>query len=44
MNNNQFAIKTLVADEIYTDRKYLLDLFYDEALKAATRYGQQKRN
>ncbi|ETR67863.1 MAG: hypothetical protein OMM_11133 [Candidatus Magnetoglobus multicellularis str. Araruama] len=37
MNKNQFAIKTLVADEIYTDRKEFLDLFYNEALKAATR-------
>jgi len=37
MNKNQFAIKTLVPDEIYTDRKEFLDLFYNEALKAATR-------
>jgi len=37
MNNNNFAIKTLVPDEIYTDRKEFLDLFYNEALKAATR-------
>ena len=34
---DQMAIKTLVPDEIYTDRKELLDLFYNEALKAATR-------
>jgi len=32
-----FAIKTLVPDEIYTNRKEFLDLFYHEALKAATR-------
>ena len=37
MNKNQFVIKTLVPDEIYTDRKELLDYFYDAALKAATR-------
>jgi len=37
MNKNQFAIKTLVPDDIYTDRKEFLDLFYNEALKAATR-------
>jgi hypothetical protein len=37
MNKNQFAIKTLVPDEIYTGRKEFLDLFYNEALKAATR-------
>ncbi|KPA13336.1 ATPase domain protein, prokaryote domain protein [Candidatus Magnetomorum sp. HK-1] len=37
MNKNQFAIKTLVPDEVYTDRKEFLDLFYEEALKAATR-------
>ncbi|KPA17918.1 ATPase domain protein, prokaryote domain protein, partial [Candidatus Magnetomorum sp. HK-1] len=37
MNKKQFVIKTLVPDEIYTDRKEFLDLFYDEALKAATR-------
>jgi len=37
MNKNQFAIKTLVPDEIYTDRKEFLDLFYNEALKAAMR-------
>ncbi|CAN2039272.1 ATPase domain protein, prokaryote domain protein [Candidatus Magnetomoraceae bacterium gMMP-15] len=37
MNKDQFAIKTLVPDEIYTDRKEFLDYFYEEALKAATR-------
>jgi len=37
MNKNQFAIKTLVPDEIYTDRQYFLDFFYNESLKAATR-------
>jgi len=37
MNKNQFAIKTLVPEEIYTDREEFLELFYDEALKAATR-------
>jgi len=37
MNKKQFAIKTLVPDEIYTDRKEFLDLFCNEALKAATR-------
>ncbi|KPA16916.1 ATPase domain protein, prokaryote domain protein, partial [Candidatus Magnetomorum sp. HK-1] len=33
----KFAIKTLVPDEIYTDRKELIDYFYNAALKAATR-------
>ncbi|KPA19149.1 ATPase domain protein, prokaryote domain protein [Candidatus Magnetomorum sp. HK-1] len=33
----QFAIKTLVPDEIYTDRKEFLNYFYEAALKAATR-------
>jgi len=37
LKKNTFAIKTLVPDEIYTDRKYWLDYFYNEALKAATR-------
>ena len=37
MRTNQFAIKTLVSDEIFTDRQYFLDLFYNEALKATTR-------
>ncbi|CAN2039276.1 ATPase domain protein, prokaryote domain protein [Candidatus Magnetomoraceae bacterium gMMP-15] len=37
MNKNQFVIKTLVPDEIYTDRKEFLDYFYEEALRAATR-------
>ncbi len=37
MNKKQFAIKTLVPDEIYTDRKEFLYFFYNEALKAATR-------
>jgi hypothetical protein len=37
MNKNQFAIKTLVPDEIYTNRKEFLELFYNEALKASTR-------
>jgi len=37
MNEKQFAIKTLVPDEIFTDRKGFLDLFYNEAIKAATR-------
>ncbi|CAN2047845.1 ATPase domain protein, prokaryote domain protein [Candidatus Magnetomoraceae bacterium gMMP-1] len=37
MNKSQFAIKTLVPDEIYTDRKEFLDYFYEAALKAATR-------
>ena len=34
---NPFVIKTLVPDEIYTDRQDFLELFYNEALKAATR-------
>ncbi|KPA16826.1 hypothetical protein MHK_003012, partial [Candidatus Magnetomorum sp. HK-1] len=33
----KFAIKTLVPDEIYTDRKEFIDYFYNAALKAATR-------
>jgi len=37
MKNNQFAIKQLVPDDIYTDRKEFIELFYNEALKAATR-------
>jgi hypothetical protein len=34
---NQFAIKTLVSDDVYTDREEFLELFYEESLKAATR-------
>ena len=37
MKKKQFAIKTLVPDDIYTDRKEFLDYFYEAALKAATR-------
>jgi hypothetical protein len=37
MNKKQFAIKTLVPEELYTDRKDFLDLFFNEALKTATR-------
>ena len=37
MYKKKFAIKTLVPEEIYTDREYWLKYFYDEALKAATR-------
>jgi hypothetical protein len=37
MNKNQFAIKTLVPEEIYTGRDDFIDYFYKEALKAATR-------
>ena len=33
----EFAVKTLVPDEVYTDRQEFLDYFYDYALKAATR-------
>ncbi len=32
-----WAIKTLVPQEVYTDRQYFLDYFYTAALKAATR-------
>jgi len=37
MNKNQFAIKTLVPEEIYTGRDEFIDYFYKESLKAATR-------
>ena len=37
MNKKQFIIKTLVHDEIYTDRKEFLDFFYEAALKAKQR-------
>ncbi|ETR65388.1 MAG: hypothetical protein OMM_06061 [Candidatus Magnetoglobus multicellularis str. Araruama] len=37
MNKNQFAIKTLVPEEIYTGRDEFIAYFYNEALKAATR-------
>jgi len=34
---HQWAIKTLVPEEVYTDRQYFLDYFYSAALKSATR-------
>jgi len=37
MKKNQFAIKTLVPEEIYTGRDEFIAYFYSEALKAATR-------
>ncbi len=41
MNNTQhtkqWAIKTLVPEEVYTDREFFLDYFYKAALKARTR-------
>jgi len=37
MKKNQFAIKTLVPEEIYTGRDVFIEYFYKEALKAATR-------
>ncbi len=41
MNNTQhtkqWAIKTLVPEEVYTDRAFFLDYFYNAALKARTR-------
>ncbi|MEK8016342.1 MAG: hypothetical protein VSS75_005690 [Candidatus Parabeggiatoa sp.] len=41
MNNTQhtkqWAIKTLVPEEVYTDRAFFLDYFYQAALKARTR-------
>ena len=33
----KFAIKTLVPDEVYTDRQEFIDYLYDYALKAVTR-------
>ncbi len=33
----QWAIKPLVADEVYTDREFFLEYFYKAALKARTR-------
>jgi len=36
-NNNQFAVKTLTPEEIYTDRQEYLDFFYEVSLKAVTR-------
>ena len=37
MNKNQWAIKTLVPEEVYTDREHFLDYFYQTALKAQHR-------
>jgi hypothetical protein len=37
MKKNQFAIKTLVPEEVYTGRDEFITYFYSEALKAATR-------
>jgi len=37
MNKNQWAIKTLVPEEVYTDREEFLDYFYQSALKARHR-------
>ena len=37
MNKNQWAIKTLVPEEVYTDREEFLDYFYQTALKARHR-------
>ena len=37
MKKNQSAIKTIVPDEVYTDRKEFIEYFYEAALKAATR-------
>jgi len=34
---SQWAIKTLVPEEVYTDREFFLDYFYKAALKARTR-------
>ena len=34
---NQWAIKTLVSEEVYTDRQYFLDYFYKIALEAQSR-------
>ncbi len=36
-NVPKWAIKTLVPEEVYTDRKFFLDYFYQVALKAQTR-------
>ena len=33
----KWAIKTIVPEEVYTDRQYFLDSFYEAALKARTR-------
>lgn len=33
----QFAVKSLVPEDVYTDRQEFLDYFYEYALKAATR-------
>ena len=35
--SHKWAIKTLVPEEVYTDRQYFLDSFYEAALKARTR-------
>ncbi len=35
--NHQWAVKTLVSEEVYTDRQEFLDYFYQAALKASTR-------
>ncbi|KPA17681.1 ATPase domain protein, prokaryote domain protein [Candidatus Magnetomorum sp. HK-1] len=37
MLNNEKAIETLVPEEVYTDRKYHIDYFFNAALKAITR-------
>jgi len=36
-HSHQWAIKTLVPEEVYTDRQFFLDYFYQAALKARTR-------
>ena len=37
LHTPKWAIKTLVPEEVYTDRQYFLDFFYEAALKARTR-------
>ncbi len=37
LHTPKWAIKTIVPEEVYTDRQYFLDSFYEAALKARTR-------
>ncbi len=37
IKNTSWVIKTLVPNEVYTDREEFLDYFYKTSIKAATR-------
>ncbi len=36
--NHQWAVKSLVSEEVYTNRQEFLNYFYQAALKAITRH------